>query len=244
MRFCIGILLLSLFLFSCASKQDIPRAKKASIEEVLDGLESNQRDYKYFSSKGKIKFNGDEFRIGGRCNIRMIKDSLIWMNFKKLSIEGARMLITQDSFWIMYRLENYYESGTLDEFLTEYNVHFNFEQLQDFIVGNVPVPAADEVNRYDTDRFHRIDFDRSIYNYKYQLDGSYRIHRIMVNDPQDRILIGTFSDYDEVNFASNKELQLYTPEEGNATISITLSSVEFDVPKQIKFEIPSHYTTF
>jgi len=111
-------------------------------------------------------------------------------------------------------------------------------------VGNVPLPLTEEVKRYNSDRFHRIDFDRSIYNYKYQLDGDHRMYRLMINDPQERILIGTFSDYDELTFASKKELQLYTPEEGNATISITLSSVEFDVPKQIKFEIPSHYTTF
>jgi len=240
MRWCLCLVTLCA-LVSCATQKKLKPIKAVPLEELLNGVESKQQDYTFFSAKGRVKYNGDEFKIGGRCNIRMIKDSLIWMNFKKLSIEGARVLITQDSFKIKYSYENCYEIGTLEEFLEEYNINFSFSELQDFIVGNLAIPEAEDIQGFDTDIYHKIDFTKNTKRYSYQVNEDFSLFRILLLDELDRSLHATFTDYNDQGFGESRELLIETPEEGAFKVGIDLSSVQFDVPKTIKFEIPSHY---
>ena len=68
--------------YSCKSTEKVSKLKKTNLNELLERLESNTREYEYFSAKAKLKYSGPELNVSGRSNIRMIKDSLTWMNFK------------------------------------------------------------------------------------------------------------------------------------------------------------------
>ena len=240
MRLCFFVITI-LGIVACATQKKLKPINPIPLEELLEGVKSHEQQYTFFSAKGRVKYNGDEFRMGGRCNILMIKDSLIWMNFKKLSIEGARVLITQDSFKIKYSYENCYEIGTLEEFLEEYNINFSFSELQDFIVGNVAVPEAATIQNFETDTHHLIEFSKDEKKYSFQINEDFSIYRILLLDELKRSLHATFTNHNEAGFAESRELLINTPEEGEFKIGIDLSSVKFDVPKRIKFEIPSHY---
>ncbi|MFT6808047.1 MAG: hypothetical protein ACJA01_001270 [Saprospiraceae bacterium] len=240
MRWCLYLVTL-MGIVACATQKKLKPLSPIPLEELLDGVQGQQKDYTFFSAKGRVKYNGDEFRIGGRCNILMIKDSLIWMNFKKLSIEGARVLITRDSFKIKYSYENCFEIGTLEEFLEDYNINFSFSELQDFIVGNVNVPEQENIQKFETGTHHLIDFSKDTKKYSYQINEDFSIYRILLLDELERLLHATFTNHDEAGFAESRELLINTAEEGEFKIGIDLSSVQFDVPKRIKFEIPSHY---
>ncbi|MEL6124029.1 MAG: DUF4292 domain-containing protein [Bacteroidota bacterium] len=233
-----GILVLS----SCGtSKKTIDRVGSASLEEVLTGMKSNQRNYNWFSAKGKIKVNGQESSLGGRTNIRMVRDSVIFMNFKKLSIEAARTLLTADSCFVLYRFDNLYESGPLKEFTDYYKVYLTFRELQDVIVGQFPIPAAAEVDTFRSAEYHIVNYRRGSIEYTYELDDKKLLRAVSIRDESGRNARAVLSDYDEDGFAAKKELFVDTPETGKSRISIKLSSVVFDVPKKIAFEIPSHY---
>ena len=240
MRWCL-LLVTFLALVACATQKKLKPIDPIPLELLLDGVEKKQQEYAFFSAKGRVKYNGAEFKIGGRCNIRMIKDSLIWMNFKKLSIEGARVLITQDSFKIKYSYENCYEAGTLKEFQDDYNINFSFSEIQDFIVGNFSIPLAQDVQNFETNTHHLIDFTKDHKKYSYQINEGSSLFRMLLLDENKRSLHATFTDYDDTGFAKFRELIVNTPEEGELKVGIDLSSVQFDVPKRIKFEIPSHY---
>jgi len=98
-------------LFSCKTGKDqIMQVTPRSISEVLDSLSTDTLSYDFFYGKAKMKYNGEESKIGGRMTIMMVPDSVIWMVFKKLSIEGARVLIRPDSTWVLYRQEDLYEA--------------------------------------------------------------------------------------------------------------------------------------
>lgn len=235
------IILILVLLSACAAHRQLKPIKKVPIASVLEGIASHQKEYTFFSAKGRVRFNGSEFKIGGRCNIRMIKDSLIWMNFKKVSIEGARVLITQDSFKIIYSYENYYEIGTFQAFLEEYHINFTFSELQDFIVGNVIIPSIDDILSFRTDTHHLIAFDHKDRHFKYHINENYSLDQLYVKDNEKRSLLASNSGFDEHLFAKNRKMNITTPEEGSFLIEIDLSSDEFDKPKKIKFEIPDHY---
>ncbi len=239
----LGVITL-LFSFGCASTKVLKPLDPIDLSVLIAAMQDNNRPYQYFSAKGRVKMNGEEFKIGGRCNIRMIRDSLIWMNFKKFSVEAARVLIKRDSFWIIYPLENYYESGQTTTFFNDYNVDFTFSELQDFIVGNIDIPQQNQVRKYETDVYRKLDVEDQGLRYQYQITAEQRIYRMMITDTIERMLVVTYSDYNDDNFAVSREVVIRTPEEGESVFSLTLSKIEFDVPKVIKFEIPDHYTTY
>jgi hypothetical protein len=244
MKGCIAFTLLGLALLtmlSCAGTKEFPKAQKASMSEVLSGMADRQIDYQYFSGKAKVKFEGQEMSVGGRANVRMIKDSLIWMNFKKISIEGSRALITQDSFWIVYRLDKMYESGTFEELMEAYDMNITFSELQNLLIGNLPIPKVHEVNQLSTKKVHNIRFNQNGTRYEYELDGAYFIRSSIISDILGRRIVGAFADYNEKGFSQTKDFSVSLEDGNSGRVTIDFSDVEFDVPKTIIFDVPSDY---
>ena len=228
-------------LYSCKSSKTISQVTKRSADEVISGLHEQYTDYSFFSAKARMKFNGEESRVGGRMNILAKRDSLIWMNFKKFSIEGARTLIQPDTMWIVYRLDDIYEQGPTDEYLDYYKVNLSFQELQDLLVGNVPIPKTEELMTYQSTEHYQLSFEYNERIYKYLINENLTLHKASIKDQYERTVVIHFNDYDAKLFAKRKDIEIITPEEGVSKISIKFSSVTFDVPKAIKFDIPTHY---
>jgi len=237
-----AFVLFALIASSCKTKKVIVQVTPRSLEEVIIGIDSSRIDYNFFSAKAKIKFNGEDSKLGGRSTVRMIRDSLIWMNFKKLSFEGARALIKADTSWILYRQEDLYDVGPTNEFLNYYKILRPFRELQDLFVGNYPIPDMNEVERFVSRDYHEIDFILNGEKYQYLVNEDFSIFRASILDRFGRTVRATFTDYDEHNFATKKYFEIELPGEGLSKISMQLSSIEFNVPKEIRFEIPDHYT--
>ena len=235
------ILFMSLF-YSCSSTKNLKPVTERPLIEVLNGVENNFINYEFFSAKARIKYNGEESKAGGRSNIIMIRDSLIWMNFKKMSVEGARTLIRPDSCWVLYRFDDIYESGRTQEFLDYYKIYLPFGDFQNLMIGNFPVPKREEVLRYFSDEYYHITFYHNSDHYEYLVNEDYSIFRVLIKDTFGREITVRLTDYGDGQFATHKELAINIPNEGYSRISMKLSSVEFNVPKAIKFEIPAHYT--
>ena len=66
----------------------------------------------------------------------MRKDSLIWMNIKKASVEVARILVTPDSVYIINRLDREYYIKGLDFVEEKFNLPAHFVTLQTALLGN------------------------------------------------------------------------------------------------------------
>lgn len=234
--------LVALIASSCKSKSVIVQVTPRSLEEVIDGLDSSRIEYNFFSAKAKIKFNGEDAKLGGRSTIRMVRDSLIWMNFKKLSFEGARALIKPDSAWVLYRQDDLYEVAPTQEFLDYHKILRPFDELQELLIGNYPIPSLEEVERFSSRIYHEISFILHGERYEYLVNEDFSIFRASIRDRYGRIVRATFTDYDEHKFATKKDFEIEMPGEALTKISIHLSSIEFNVPKEIRFEIPNHYT--
>lgn len=227
--------------YSCTSSKKLVNLPSKSKSAILAGLQRNYIDYDFFYGKAKIKFNGEESKVGGRSRIIMAKDSLIWMNFKKLTIEGARALITPDSTWVIYRLDDLYEAGPTQEFFDYYRIYRSFGEMQDLLIGNFPIPNSEEDITYNVGPYHEIQFRQGGDEFTYWINEDLSIFRVQIKDVFGRQIRATFSEYNDDRFATKKEFEIYSPEEGKSTITIKLTNVEFNVPREIKFDIPDHY---
>ncbi len=231
-----------LILAGCGSTKPFIKAKaNMPLEELLELVNHSRINYDWFSARAKIDFEGDDMSVSGRMNIRMQKDQAIWMNFKKLSIEGSRAYITRDTFFIIYRLDNMYESGTLEELLQAYNLNLSFEELQNYIVGNIYLPPANEIESYHIDQLYKIKFTRDSVEYMYAIDGLGRLIHLTLKDQDNRQLWLTVNTFDEQNFGLKKSFVVNDGQGQNARIKFDFSQLEINVPKNISFDIPDHY---
>jgi len=229
------------FMLSCSSNKGLKKVSKKSLTEVLEGMEDQQVDFDWFTSKGRLSIDSEETSGSVRCDIRMIKDSLVWMNFKKLGFELARTQITADSCHVVYRRDNMYEAGTTEEFLNYYNLYISFLELQHLIIGQFTIPKVDMVTSYDSDKYYNLKFQKDNVDYFYQIKSDFNLHAVGIKDDRGRQVNIQISDYNELGFPDRKELLIFTPEEGEAKMVFKLSGATFNVPKKIPFEIPDYY---
>ena len=88
------IFLLVTFLFSCKKEIfqfNFTEKKKLNIKEL---------DFEYFQAKSKIKFDDGFENFSASANVRIKKDSVIWMSVSSsIGIEGLRAIIRTDSIF-------------------------------------------------------------------------------------------------------------------------------------------------
>ncbi|GAB3541420.1 DUF4292 domain-containing protein [Spirosoma fluminis] len=119
---------------TAASKPNRPGIEeaRANVAEI---------DFQYLTAKSKISFKGPEQDIdNANINIRVRKDSLIWLSVSKLGIEAVRGLITRDSIVIIDKIHKEYSVYDFPTLSRQFNFNMNFELLQALIVGNLPLP--------------------------------------------------------------------------------------------------------
>ena len=92
--FCALVLLIA----SCSKKivPSIPPPPTLEIQEI---------DFEYFHGKARMVFQDDKKERDVKANIRIRKDSVIWMNFSVIGVQGGKALINRDSITIISTVE-------------------------------------------------------------------------------------------------------------------------------------------
>ena len=120
-----------------------PTAGTALARPGIDEARTNvsEIDFTYLTAKSKLSFKSQTQDISNaNLNLRVRKDSLIWISISKVGIEAVRALITRDSVFIMDKLERRYAVYDFPALSHQFNFEMNFDLLQALIVGNLPLP--------------------------------------------------------------------------------------------------------
>ena len=98
-----------------------------------------QFDFKFLSTKSHLSFQNQKQELGSAVDIRIAKDSLIWLSARPaFGIEAARMLIRTDSAFLVNRLEKSYMAVDIRSLSKQVNFDGDFKTLQALSLGNVP----------------------------------------------------------------------------------------------------------
>lgn len=232
-------------LYSCKSTKSISQGdQRKSNKELQHAIDHHNYDFEWFSAKGSIKYRTLDEVGKATINIRMKKDSIVWMQIKKYGLEISRALMTPDSVFVVYRWERFYEKGLLEEYTAAYNTNFNFSELQDFFFGNVTTSDHTEVISQDSSAYHLTAREEGI-RYDYYINPyNLSLEKISIKDIGQREVLGKYGDYrTDENRNVFSYFREYTFKEDNEVtyISLDYSNIEIDVPKNIRFEIPAHY---
>ncbi|MFY0643946.1 MAG: DUF4292 domain-containing protein [Bacteroidia bacterium] len=132
------IILLGLTIWSCGGRKAVNLVDLNDMR--MAQFWSNQLDYNYLSLKARLNITDKGVTTNVTTNIRMKKDSIMWASFSLVGFEGARVLVTNDSFKMINRLNNTYMVRGVDYLKYYLGFDVKLSEIQDIMLGNAPFP--------------------------------------------------------------------------------------------------------
>ncbi len=147
-----SVLLLALGLGAGACHRAVP-TKKGTAPGVSTAVRTGPEaavkavdfDSPFLTAKGKVQATLKGNQQSATINVRMRRDSAIWLSAGLLGIEGVRALLTPDSVRVINRLEKTYFAGGYDYLTRLLNVPVSFAQAQALLLGNYQSAPAGAV---------------------------------------------------------------------------------------------------
>lgn len=139
------LLLFFSLVFQACNKKITPTiggelSKTLSIQEI---------DFDYFQGKARLNYNDGKKEREVKANIRVRKDSVIWMTFSVIGVQGGKALINKDSITIVSTVDKEYFVFDYKELSKRFNFNVDYQVVQAVFLGNLIQPRsnADRVER-------------------------------------------------------------------------------------------------
>lgn len=104
--------------------------------ETPAGVKTANTNFQYLNGRGKVHFKRKDSDMSANFNLRVRRDSAIWLSGSVLGIEGVRALLTPDSVRVVNRLEKTYFAGDYAYLSQLLNVPVTYRQMQDILLGD------------------------------------------------------------------------------------------------------------
>jgi len=134
------ILFLGLVLMGCKSQQKIQGKKlanKKNLPTLLQSVENAEFKPDWLAVKASVDFEKNEEKTGFKANIRMKRDSMIWLSITPvIGVELARVVLTPDSVKMVNRLEGTYFLGDYNFLNKTFDVDLDYATIQAMLLGN------------------------------------------------------------------------------------------------------------
>ncbi len=256
---------LTLTLFACKTSKKtsikaittIPNAANTplSISTVLLKMQGNNLDFERMNGDAGVDYRGQPMNIAVSSTVRWRRDSVIWMNVRKLGFTVARIQVTRDSVFVVNYLQSNYIAKNLSYIEKTFGVPLDYSILQDILLGNpVFLTEKDKLTlekSIDGDVILRGKDTR--WKATYKLDATnFTVKEMLFEEPgTNRLLKICYKNYGNVrvpngvqqNFSYLRTIDVESPQTGKVSVvlEVDAESLEINVPKNIKFEIPNHY---
>lgn len=259
------LLFISVTIFSCRSTKQIskviapkdstnivviPIDSVESIASILGDIRANYIDFKTFSAKIKVEVEDQNGRQPDlSAQVRIIKDSAIWISISAtfLNIEVYRVLITPYKVTLLNKQDKVVQYRDLDFLKEVVGIPFDFNTMQDLLVGN-PVFFPDEITSIkQTDNLILISSIGPFF--KHLLTASNdtkliiqsKLDDVDLNKNSTTTLI--YSDYE--TFAGRQVAtfrQVIISEKNKLDVKMKYKQVDFDKGVSVVLNVPRNYT--
>jgi hypothetical protein len=126
--FCVSALILQ----SCSK-----RAVTTKVPAPSRNIAIEEIDFEYFHGKARINIRDDKKEKDLKANIRIRKDSVIWMDISVVGLSGARALINHDSITIRSNVDKEYFVFEFSELSKRFNFEIDYHLVQAALLGNL-----------------------------------------------------------------------------------------------------------
>jgi hypothetical protein len=148
-------LIITLFLFgsllisSCHSTKHVEKqtSKVLAVDSVFDAMQAHQFSYEWFQGKFSADYKAGDKKQSFSGQFRIRKDSAIWLSiYAVMNIEVFRVIITQDSIYMLNRLKKTYYRRDINFLNDQLGTDIDFDILQSLLIGI-------DFSYYETDKF-------------------------------------------------------------------------------------------
>ncbi len=135
----LALICVAALMASCSKKI----APTVNLTTPAPNLEIQEIDFEYFHGKARMVFRDDKKERDVKANIRIRKDSVIWMTFSVIGVQGGKVLINRDSVTVVSTVEKEYYVFDYKELSSRFNFEINYQTIQSAILGNLITPRQD-----------------------------------------------------------------------------------------------------
>lgn len=107
-------------------------------------LNIEEIDFEYFQGKARMILRDANKEREVKATIRVRKDSVIWMTFNVIGIQGGKALINKDSITIVSTVDKEYFVFDYAELSKRFNLDINYHVIQSAMLGNPIIPRKEE----------------------------------------------------------------------------------------------------
>jgi hypothetical protein len=238
-------LILVIFVFQACTKKAVPlltvEPKKLNIEEI---------DFEYFHGKARVNFRDNKKEREVKSTIRVRKDSIIWMTFSVVGVQGGKALINKDSIVIVSTIDKEYYVFTYAEMSDRFKFKIDYSIIQAAFLGNPVAPRLPSDIITEDPSFNILQQTRGPVSIKSYINAaSTKVEKIeMTESNSNNSLTINYSNFQQVGpkiFPYNGVISLfYKTAAGilNNTITFEYTKAEVgDRELRFPFNIPRKY---
>lgn len=202
------ILISVLFVHACKVKKQTAEHKQDKIDnlnanKLLDSIQAHRLSFDYFSSKLSVDLTLPDDSKSFKANLRIRKDSVIWIYIMKATIPVATVSITRDSVKMVNKLNKSYFLGTFSYINDMFNTELDYYMLQDLLTADFIAYNKEQKYKEDEDTSYyflssigkrkmkrAFEKDKQLkkepYVFRYWINpGTYRPAKTIINDLSD-----------------------------------------------------------
>lgn len=248
-HYILAITIISTLLMACGGNKKIVyqgEAPDRTQKELIIALQERNIDFDWFASRASAKIKSPQENVSGTVYLRVKKDSIIWMVFKKYSAEASRMLITPDSFYIIHRLKNTYEKGSIEDLENAFNVDFSFADAQQLAVGNSLLPDTSRLETSKNSPHYLMKGHSLNILLSYWINGfDMSLEKLTYEDDTGRSVEINYSKYKILEGIGRipylREYDVPVEDNQRAHFKLDFKEIAFEKPPRTIFRIPDHY---
>lgn len=143
--FMLTLLAVCLLAAGCSKKVVSPTVTGAP----KPSMDIEEIDFEYFHGKARMILRDANKEREVKANIRIRKDSVIWMTFSVIGVQGGKALINKDSITIVSTVDKEYYVFDYTELSKRFNFDINYNVIQSAMLGN-PIIARSEADNVES----------------------------------------------------------------------------------------------
>lgn len=246
------LIILPFLLFNaCKSKKKLVLENKNSISKdslnVANAstlLNKTLINWTFFSSKMNINFDNGTMKNEVDANLRMYKDSLIWISISLFGIEGARVLINKDSAIFLDKLHKTYMVFKKDQLKSMIDIPVELKQLQNILLAQPILPLHQYQYNQEQNSFSIQSRQNSLTFFHQYNSDLFTISMSLVKDvlrnSENKVNYSNFTTVDQRNIPQLINLDSKTDEK-NTKVLIELKDSDFITELTFPLTIPKSY---
>ncbi|WP_247232369.1 DUF4292 domain-containing protein [Telluribacter sp. SYSU D00476] len=234
-------------------RADTVAARQPEEEGSKININVEEINFSYLLARSKFSFKSRTQNIdNANVNLRVKKDSLIWLSVTGAGFEVARGIITPDSIVFIDKFHKEYFVFTYPQISRQFNFELSFPLIQSLIVGNLPLPREpDQKVRREKDYLLLRQKEGRIMIDNYIGENTRKLKRLQaVEQPSRNSLTLDYEDFQQLSnylfpYTSLITLDVKSPQDQQyyqTVIRIKHNKVELtDSSPGFPFNIPSSY---